>query len=93
MREKDLKFGIAYLQWLLYIARSAVSLIKSSSKASEGLRTFQNNRCLRTHFKAGGNPITEPEGDDEEENEGNSNGGYGNEDCRTCGLVLRAPEL
>ena len=51
IREKYLELGIKYLHWL-YRARSFVSHAKRSSKASEELRTWQNNRYSRTPLKA-----------------------------------------
>ena len=40
MTEVDLKFGIRYLQWLLYRARSFVFPVKRSYKASEEVQAF-----------------------------------------------------
>ena len=40
MTEDDLKFGIRYLQWLLYRARLFVSHVKRSYKASEEVQAF-----------------------------------------------------
>ena len=40
MTEDNLKFGIRYLQWLLYRARLFVSGVKRTYKASEEVQAF-----------------------------------------------------
>ena len=49
MTEEDLKFGIMYLQWLLYRARSFVSGVKRSYKASEEVQAFAKATRAEKH--------------------------------------------
>ena len=88
MRENKLELGIKYLHWL-YRARSFVSYVKRSSKASNELWTLQKRQVLKD-TPQGSNPITDPKEDGEEENEGNPKGGYANEERLTRVLTLKA---
>ena len=81
--------GIRYLHWL-YSARLFVSHVKRSSKVSEELRTLQKQQVLKV-TPQDNNPITNPKEDEEKENEGDPNGGYGNEERLTRALALRDP--
>ena len=85
-----MELGIKYLHWL-YRARSFVSHAKTSSNASEELRTLQKQQVLKDSPQ-GSKPITDPEEDEEEENEGDPDGGYANEVSLTRVLALRAPD-
>ena len=49
MTEDDLKFGIRSLQWLLYRARSFVSGVKRSYKASEEAQAFAKATRAEKH--------------------------------------------
>ena len=49
MTKKDLKFGIRYLQLLLYRARSFVSGVKRSYKASEEAQAFAKATGAEKH--------------------------------------------
>ena len=49
MTEDDLKFGIRSLQWLLYRARSFVSGVKRSYKASEEVQAFAKATRAEKH--------------------------------------------
>ena len=89
MRENNLELGIEYLHWL-HRARSFVSHAKRSSKASEELRTLQKQQVLKD-TPQGSNPITDSEEDKDEENEGDSEGGYANEERLTRVFALRTP--
>ena len=89
MRDNNLELGIKYLHWL-YRARSFVSHAKRSSKAAEDLQTLQKQQVLKD-IPQGSNPITDPEEDEEEENEGDPQVGYTNEERLTRVLALRAP--
>ena len=84
-----MELGIKYLHWL-YRVRSFVFLAKTSSKASEELRTLQKQKVLKD-TPQGSNPITDPEDDEEEENEGDPEGGYANEESLPRVLSLRVP--
>ena len=66
------------------------SVAKRSSKASEELWTLQKQQELKD-TPQGSNPITDPEADEEEENEGDPEGGYVNEERLKRILALRAP--
>ena len=74
----------------MYRARYFVFHAKRSSKASEELRTLQKQKVLKD-TPQGSNPITDPEDDEEEENEGDPEGGYANEERLTRVLGLRDP--
>ena len=49
MTEDDLKFGVRSLQWLLYRARSFVSGVKRSYKASEKAQAFAKATRAEKH--------------------------------------------
>ena len=49
MTEDGLKFGIRSLQWLLYRARSFVSGVKRSYKASEEVQAFAKGTRAKKH--------------------------------------------
>ena len=47
--EEDSKFGIRYLQWLLYRMRAFVSCVKRSYKASEEVQAFVKATGAQRH--------------------------------------------
>ena len=51
MTEDDLKFGIRYLQWLLYKVRSFFPRVKRSYKASEEVQAFAKAIGAQRNFK------------------------------------------
>ena len=91
MTEDDLKFGIRYLQWLLYRARSFVSRVKRSYKASEEVQAFAKATRAESTLQ-NSSTITDPEEDQEERNEGDAEGGYANKEHLTMVLPLKALE-
>ena len=62
MTEDDLKFGIRSPQWLLYSARSFVSGVKRSYKASEEVQGFAKATRAENHLQ-NSSTITGPEED------------------------------
>ena len=91
MTEDDLKFGIIYRQWLLYRARSFVSRVKRSYKASEEARPLRKQHVLKSTLQ-NSSMITDPEENQEERNEGDAEGGYANKEHLTMVLPLKALE-
>ena len=85
-----MRFALKYLQWLWHREKSFIFYVKRSSKASEELRVLQKQQVLKD-TPEGSNPITEPEEDEEEENEGDPEAGYAHEERLTRVLALRAP--
>lgn len=68
-----------------------VAHVRKSTRATEEFRNLQKQQVLKDTPK-GTPPITNPEVDESEENEGEEEGGYVNEEGRlTRILALRAP--
>ena len=84
MSENDLKFGIRYLQWLLYRVRSFVSRVKRSYMS----RPLQKQQVLKDTLQ-NNSTITDPEEDQEERNEGDAEGGYANKQHLTMVFPLK----
>ena len=92
MTEDDLKFGIRYLQWLLYRARSFVSGVKRFYKAPEEVQAFAKATRAEKHPSKNSSTITDPEEDQEGWNEGDTEGGYANKEHLTMVFPLKALE-
>ena len=66
--------------------------MRKSTRANEELRSLQKQQVLKDTPPTGGSPITNPELDESDENEGEEGGGYVQEDdWLTRVLALRAP--
>ena len=91
MIEDDLKFGILYLQWLLYRVRLFVSHVKRSYKVSEEVQAFAKAMVLKGTLQ-NSSTIADPEEDQEERNEGDAKGGYANKEHLTMAFPLNALE-
>lgn len=70
-------------------ARTFVSFVRRSTKASEELRVFQRQQVLKD-TPEGATAITDPEEDQAEENEGEPEPGYTNEKRLTRVLAMRS---
>ena len=91
MTEDYLKFGIRYLQWLLYRARLFIFHVKRSYKASEEVQAFAKATVLKDTLQ-NSSTIADPEEDQEERKEGDSEGGYANKEHLKMVLPLKALE-
>ena len=80
-----------YLALLWSRAKAFVAYVRKSSRATQELRNLQKQQVLKD-TPEGDNPITNPEVDETEENEGEAEGGYSQSGQRLKRvLALRAP--
>ena len=91
MTEDDLKFGIRYLQWLLYRARSFVLVSKVPTRRLRRSRPLQKQHGLK-HTLQNSSTIIDTEEDQEGRNEGNAEGGYANKEHLTMVLPFKGLE-
>lgn len=80
---------LKHLPLLWHRARTFVSFVRRSTKASEELRVLQRQQVLKD-TPQGASAITDPEEDQAEENEGEPEAGYTNENRLTRVLALRS---
>ena len=72
-------------------AKAFVAHVRKSTRATEEFRNLQKQQVLKD-TPGGTSPITDPEVDESEENEGEEEAGYSNEKAQlTRVLALRVP--